>query len=204
MPEFFVVSGLLFWIVLFVALSLITFATEVEAWPQGILALVIFIAGFLTLTDVGHPVAYWIMAHPFLTVLMIPPYFAVGALWAFFWKWRNVVREAARDFREQKAASARAGYADYVAERDRWNGNQANKDSQKAVDSYDVWVRKNYPPPLPANRKDAITTWILFWPFSVSWSLLSGPRRVAIWIYDRLKAAMVRMSERIMGDAYRG
>jgi hypothetical protein len=56
---------------------------------------------------------------------------------------------------------------------------------------------KDQKPPLAASHKQQITTWMMLWPFSFSWWVLTWPRHAFVWMYERLSTIFDRISARI-------
>jgi hypothetical protein len=65
---------------------------------------------------------------------------------------------------------------------------------KKVIDANHDASKDNYRPSA-ANSKERIVTWIIMWPFSMFWALLTWPRRLATAIYNRLAASFQHMAD---------
>jgi hypothetical protein len=183
--SFFLMSGWLFWVVVFLFIIAETAATEAES--LGV-AFTLFVVGLLVITlfsdaNIGDVV----LRHPILALCMIPAYFVLGIGWSFL-KWRGVIVESAEKFEGEKASLLKK------------YGDRSDKG-----ESFEQWLRlyRYAYPPSAAENKERITTWIAFWPFSLLWSCLTYPRRVAVYLYKQLVAKFQRMSEAAFADKFK-
>lgn len=183
--SFFLMSGWLFWLVVFLFIIAETAATEAES--LGV-AFTLFVVGLLVLTlfsdaNIGDVV----LRHPILALCMIPAYFVLGIGWSFL-KWRGVIVNSAEKFEGEKASLLKK------------YGERSDKG-----ESFEQWLRlyRYAYPPSAAENKERITTWIAFWPFSLLWSCLTYPRRVAVYLYKQLVATFQRMSEAAFADKFK-
>lgn len=55
--------------------------------------------------------------------------------------------------------------------------------------------------PIARNFKSKISNWIIWWPTSLVWTLLSDPlMRIANWIFDRLKGTYQLIADKVFAE----
>lgn len=180
LSAFLQVSGGLFWIVvlIFLVAEVVASRSEELGAPVAILALAVVV---LTLFS-DFNVAAVIAAHWVLALLAVPFHFLAGAGWARL-KWGGRIASALEDF-DQNQAKWRTEY-----------------EERPRSDTWAEYVRLFHScPPSAAENKERIVTWILFWPFSLIWSVLTYPRQFALVIYRRLLTAFERMATAAFAD----
>jgi hypothetical protein len=127
----------------------------------------------------------------------LPAFFAVGAAWALV-KWWFFVKRSALEYRERRMAfldgkgltatldtpvpdSLKAQWGDFQGRRVRV-GRRIVQTSAK---------------PLARENKGRIITWMVYWPFSMAWTVLDEPWRL---IYEAMSRLFQRISDRIWSD----
>ena len=79
-------------------------------------------------------------------------------------------------------------YAFLLNERDYFRKHGARDES---------WRKKEYPPKVSVHRTDLIA-WIIYWPFSLLWTLVNDPiRRIATAIYRQIEGLLQAMSNNV-------
>lgn len=181
---FLLTSGWLFWLVIgfFILIEFATTEAESLAW-----SIVVFVAATLVVLLFSDADLVGLASrNPLLSVLMFPAYFIVGTMWSI-WKWRGFVARRFVEFSGRKA--------ELLKERER---------SSYPGTSFEEYARGRGFPPSASDSKERITTWIVAWPFSLLWSLLTYPRKLAAAIYTRLVTLFQRMSESTFDGQFRG
>lgn len=63
--------------------------------------------------------------------------------------------------------------------------------------------KTHFSPPQASEHKERIITWMLYWPFSMFWTIINDPlRRAFEWIYRRIGKFMQGVSDRIFKDVF--
>lgn len=123
-------------------------------------------------------------AHPAYIYIGVPAFFLAGALWALV-KWWFYVKRKALEYRESRL--------EFLV---------VNKVEGATLDTpvpEDLRTRSFPRPrkPLARQNKGRITTWMVYWPFSMVWTLLDEPWRL---IYEAMARLFQRISDRVWGD----
>jgi hypothetical protein len=150
-----------------------------------------------------------IFANPILFICGIIAYFVVGVAWSFV-KWYLFNKDRSTLVSELKA--------EYLAREARpldQDGQQLPQDDYRIKDwqaGFDRVLERHDLSELNAqgqigirpyakNHKSVIMTWIAYWPFSVTWSLVDDfVRRVVKAIYNSLSGAYQGLSDRVVSD----
>lgn len=118
---------------------------------------------------IGGVVLEWLMGVSIWTVLTTNPllifaalvlYVAAGGLYTVVWRWPEYIRK-------HKGAIMSA----YT----RWAGNQKSG----ANNSFDAFLDSNDYDFNASSHAERLTTWVILWPFSMSWELARKP---AFWL----------------------
>jgi len=122
----------------------------------------------------------WIVANPGTVALLVSAYGGVGVLWSIL-KWFFYTRK------DETQKVIRTLHATYKKdEKDFLKFENVNKEPYK---SFDSWLKDNsYQNPLdPSKNKIRITRWMIWWPTSFLWTLLSDLIvNIANFIYDKI------------------
>lgn len=165
----------LLWVLLTAFLVVEVVATELES----LTLVTVTAAAALVILALWSDVFAIIVAHPLLSALCVPAYFVIGTAWSF-WKWGGLIAARLLKFEAEKVSLLDE------------HGRGSWKDRP-----FEDFVRQvhGYPPAVSKN-KERITTWIVAWPFSVTWAILKWPREFAVKLYERLASTFQRMADR--------
>lgn len=154
--------------VILLVLAIIATVASAVIWHAAWLAA--FWASWFFLTHLG--LLTWIIAHPWQTLLRVSGYFLIGAGWSVVKWWfaeTNRVRKAKEYF---AAGNARPD--------DTW---ESFRDRQKTH---------------PHHYRGDFIEWIMFWPFSLVFTLLNDPvRRLCRRIYMELTRVYQRITDHV-------
>jgi hypothetical protein len=200
--EFFVVGGVLFWLLTVVAgLILIGCVENEERWIAGGVTMLVFFLLLIFLGDLGKSV----VAHPLWAVGYVVGYPVAGLLWTVPW-WILLVRRIRGIAFECKAAFCEKFGLDINQPippemMDAWVGCISGS---PALYRYGVKVSaqtgKVSPPTFTANR-DRLVTCALLWPFSIFWTLFRDMVLQAIeTVVDWCGQLYQKLSEWVFGD----
>ena len=166
-----------FWILLSVAVICILIAVENDdRWGWATTTVIAF---FLLLFFLGSKpwmieTFNYIAQHPGVIVAIVIGYLGMGILWSFF-KWFVLLRGIKREVDTENASRLKNKFTSFV--------------------SYSSYV------PRGANRRNKITTWMIYWPFSALWVVINDPfRRTFQYIYDSLAGVYSRIEARILRE----
>jgi hypothetical protein len=123
-------------------------------------------------------------AHPAYAYIGVPAFFLAGALWALV-KWWFYVKRKALEYRESRL--------EFLV---------VNKVDGATLDTPvpDSLRARSFPrprKPLARQNKGRITTWMVYWPLSMVWTLLDEPWRL---IYEAMARLFQKISDRVWGD----
>lgn len=130
----------------------------------------------------------WIVTNPGTVALLIGAYGVVGILWSilkwFFYTRKDETQKVIRTLHATYKADA-AAHAKSEASINRSNPNYVVEEYQ----DFDAWLKSNsYQNPLdPSKNKIRITRWMIWWPTSFLWTLLSDLIvNIANFVYDKI------------------
>lgn len=104
--------------------------------------------------------------------LGLASYLAVGVIWSA-WKWYGFLVSVRDDLRKEwEKTSPRQEWTPFVTGRI----------------------------PTASRNKDRLTAWATLWPFSLSWWVLTWPRRAFAWLYERLSTVFDRIAARVFAS----
>ena len=171
--EFFLVSGWAFWIVIgavfILDIILLSNDNEAEGWAVTATVLVLIAAILFSNAFVGVRISMLIAA--------FAAYMVLGVLWSIK-KWYSYVVDTKKNLRKQYD--------------DNWSSGGSGKPKDKTFEAYAADKQ-----PTAAYNKQRLVGWMALWPFSLSWWILTWPRRAFVWIYDRLSTLYDRISAHI-------
>ena len=199
---FFVIGAIGFWALVGCLTVLIFWNIEKE--EVGFVTFILLVATWLVCWANGIPLLSLMVQNWPITLGIIAGYFVTGTGWAIG-KWYFYI--------------SRYRYA-YDEIKDRW----FNKLGVKHVEAFNESQRKDFRIevaqkfrelsgkylytdstdfafPLASERKSAILGWMMYWPFSMTWTLINDPvKRAFIAIYRHISGGLDRMTQRITGD----
>lgn len=105
-----------------------------------------------------------------IVIMAVLAYLAVGVIWSF-WKWYSYVVNKLDTLKVVWSSNkpSTGTFAEYI----------------KGKQPYAVY------------NKSRITGWMALWPFSLTWWVMTWPRRFFTWAYKRLSTVFDRMSDKI-------
>lgn len=136
-------------------------ANELDSFFMGAATLLV---GFVGLQWIfGLPIWQTVAANPFVLILYVAVYVAIGALITGLWSWPNYIRE--------HADNIKYAFEEHVRAQKR-GGHEVTFDQFLVSISYPYKASKN---------KDRLAAWVLMWPFGLLWDLIHRPAR---WIWN--------------------
>ncbi len=178
-----------FWIFAGIVFLLLIAAVEYE--KPGLATLSLIVTGF-ALWLFGNVNVFALAAeNPLLALGLGAGYFAVGALWSLA-KWWFYVRRQLRKYNEVKAEFLKNnGESEKGPVPDRlkadWNARRP---------SY-----ARYAKPQVRENKGRILTWMIYWPWSLVWTILNDPvKRLFKNIFNAMKALFQKVADSAYKD----
>ncbi len=149
------------------------------------LSLIVTCAAFQWWYDI--PILQTVRLNPPLAIGLIIVYVVVGVLWSFVRWWIHLHREKDR----------------YLADVSTWRECKRLPPGDLVPDELksewrDSGVARKWRgklPPLASDSKTLITSWIMYWPISIVWTLLDEPvRRLAVFAYNYVQETYTRIA----------
>jgi len=179
---FLIVGGVWFWIL--TALIIVLLVWEV-AGERAIAGGFTLLAYLLLIHLFGNASIFAaVKAHPEYAYIGIPAFFLIGAIWSLV-KWWFFVKRSALEYRESRMAFLEA------------NGVVGATLDTPVPENLKARAFARSRKPLARQNKGRIITWMVYWPFSMAWTLLDEPWRL---IYEALARLFQRISDRIWAD----
>lgn len=124
-------------------------------------ALVTLVIGGVAV-EYGMGISLWgvLTTNPLLIFIALVLYVAGGGLYTVIWRWPEYIRKHKDEI---------------MSEYTRWAGNQKSG----ANNSFDAFLDSNEYDFNASSHAERLTTWIILWPFSMSWELARKP---AFWL----------------------
>lgn len=182
-----------FWILVGIVSLLLIAAVEYEKPGWATFSLIVTFTLLWLLGDVN--IVALALSNPLLAAGVVAGYFVVGAMWSVG-KWWFFVRRSLETYHEARAEFLRRnGIVSFYASdpipeglRGKWqkwlNG--------RTLESFKPHIKDN---------KGRILTWMVYWPWSMFWTILNDPvKRMFKFIYRQLRAVY----QRITDSAFRG
>jgi hypothetical protein len=184
---FFALGTFGFYLLLALAIGIVTALEENEHTISAVITLGIFAAAVGALKPIGHAV----VAHPWWTSLYVLAYFVGGIVWAVA-KWTLFVRRNYEKFTDYKN--------DYVANREERIKNMGPTRGTVNDDSFASGVRSaniEYNPKIRDHKEDFMR-WATFWPMSFIWTMISDPiTKIFRHIYFLLQNTLQGISDKM-------
>ncbi len=165
-------SALVYWFFVFVILiALIVFIDQDNGF--GATGTLLFAALFAWLIY-DFNVFTWSLANLQIVLLGLVGYFVAGLIWAST-KWQFFIRAAKRVLLE---------------------------DSSWKIDSrFNFGGQLQKVPVQISENKSRYMMWMVYWPFSMIWTLIDDPvRRIFTWIYNSVAGSLQRSSNKVFED----
>lgn len=163
-------GGLFFWGIVGAVVVFDVFCLSIPGGPDDMTST--SQAMFVTLVVFGFIALFTnvftgIKLHMF--VALLAAYFIVGVIWAFK-MWYDYLTEKKVHYKEL--------YVD-----------------GKRTESWEAYSVGKMP--TAAKNKTRLTSWMILWPFSMTWWITNWPRHVFVWAYNRLTTVFDRMANHI-------
>lgn len=199
---FFVIGTFGFWLS-FVLLGIVIF-WNIENEEVGIATLTTIVLAALILW--ANDLSLWglITTNPIETLLVIGGYFVVGTLWSVG-KWYFYIRRYDYEYEEIKRAYLRETGLTSI---EQFNEAQKKEFRSKVIDAFNRlsgrYRSDSFKFPLAAERKTAILGWMMYWPYSFTWTFINDPvKRAFITIYRNIAGGLDRMTAKLTANISR-
>lgn len=172
------------WLIPLTILVLMIWAIEDESTAGATAAMVGGMAVIYLFTDV--PILWWLREHIVTLLYLAVIYVMIGAGWGLA-KWYFYCLNKAGEYEEQRA-QLQSNYNTLDA-------------SRKAEFTYPEYIaRYSGFPPHPGTNKSRITSWMIYWPPSMLWTLLNDPIK-HLWrlIYEHFSTLYSKISKHVFG-----
>lgn len=184
-------GGVIFWVL--TAIAAIALVSEISANKVGAAFFTLLAYTAVMMLFSNTPVWTWIKDHPSYLLYGFGLYIVCGAIWSVI-KWYFYllnIRDRYEDLRS--AWLKRQGFTDVPTD-----ANDRAKFKADVVDrvpgTYGVF------PPQASHHKGAITTWMMFWPFSLAGTVFGDfLNRIFKTVYSWLAGMMQRISNGVFG-----
>lgn len=174
------------WLGLFglVVLSGILWASSADSFILG--SAVIFISLVAAQFLFAIPVWAAITANPFMLLVYVLLYGAIGAVYTALWRLPNYVKKNANYIQND--------YNSWKEDRQKRN----SKGHNEVLDtSYDAFLNSAYYNYSVKNNKDRVASWVLLWPTSLTWELIHKP---FVFIWDNVYYGLGKVFEKVNHD----
>lgn len=190
--EVFALGTFWFWVLLAVETVVIICLIE---WGKGTFATLSLVATLLLLHFLGGVnLAGYVLEHPITVLTIALGYFAAGTVWAITKWWFHVHEQRARYDEARQQFSQLHGLAGSIPDklRPQWVEFLEVQGSGR----HRIEVR-----PRAREHKARILTWMTYWPWSLTWTVLNDPvRKAFLYIYRQIQDHLQEISDR----AFRG
>lgn len=217
-----VLTGLWFWVLLWIELFLLIIFTVNEYWGWSIVSVAALIAIYTLFSDFNPFV--WVATHPIQFGLGLVAYFIPMGLLVGMFKWYLFILEAKEKNEEVKQEWIKNKLYRLQHEHD---GSEDTRDKiaayQKAINEgklneyiWDEWkiYEEKYlewryadgfirpiTRPVAKDNKNRIIAWIVWWPAVGLWSIINDPLyRIGRWIYRSFAGFLDRISAYVWKD----
>jgi len=179
------------WLGLFglVVLGSLIWASESDSFILG--SAVILISAVVAQFVFTIPVWATIVANPFILILYIAFFAAIGAVYTAMWRLPNYIKKNADNIQRD--------YETWTKEQEGWL-RRAQKDgsTETKIDiSYEKFLDSSSYHYSVRDNKDRVASWVLLWPASLTWELMHKP---FIWLWDSVYCGLGKVFEKINRD----
>jgi len=202
LAAFFVIGTFGFWIALIVLGIIIFWNIEHEEVGVATLATIVIAALVLWANDIS----LWtlITTFPGQTLMVIGGYFLAGTLWAVG-KWYFYIRRYNHAYNYIKAKRLRNAGKKNV---EQFTPSEMKEFRSEVISKFTSLSGKypysgtdSFTFPLASERKTAILGWMMYWPYSMTWTLINDPvKRAFITIYQNISGGLDRMTNSLTQD----
>lgn len=174
------------WLMLFL-LSFVVMGMVVSAYDNVMLASLTLIAGLAALQWIfGVPVWASIVANPLIIVLFAAAYIVIGSFYTGLWRFPNFV--------SSNKLSIRVNFEIWVKDVYRTDTKEQYIANLKSDEKYEEYLDSTYYPMSASKNKTRLASWVLMWPFALTWELSHKP---AIWIWDTVYSNLGEVFQQI-------
>lgn len=133
----------------------------------------------------------WMQAHPWKFLQYVVGFFVVGTVWSVA-KWWFYVRERRDDFNQMKLG---------FIKRHELGLKVTEPIPEDKLAAYGDWMSVLRGRPDPSAHKSRIMVWMMYWPWSMLWTLVNDPiKKLFKAIYRRIEGVYDRISDSLFGD----
>jgi hypothetical protein len=142
---------------------------ESVGWVLTSLAIYLIFLSFLGRVNVFSYIFY----NPLYSFLAVISYFVFGIIWSFV-KWWLRVTERAQECQEAMDKFLREHKASNFKSAIPLDLQQSKKSGRNLRDEWEsqLSIRYDLKKPIATENKERISVWIIYWPFSLIWSLI--------------------------------
>jgi hypothetical protein len=187
------VGAFWFWVTFACLMVLMIAAVEYDKPGLATLSIIVFFVLLGWLGDIN--ILNTIRERPLLSIGCLVGYFAAGTAWSIckWWfyvrKLRDKFDEYKRDFLERHGRSEEKTIPEDL--RNEWLGD---------IDYTYEWLPSKSKP-VAADNKSRIMTWMVYWPWSLVWTMINDPiKRLFKEIYRAIQGFMQKISDRAFAD----
>ena len=170
-----------------VVLSGILWASSVDSFILG--SAVVFVSLVVAQLLFSIPVWATISANPFMLIVYIVFYGAIGAVYTALWRLPNYVKK--------NGDRIQSDYINWMRVQEDWN---RKGHDEKRVVSFETFLNSTSYRFSVKNNKDRVASWVLLWPTSFVWELMHKP---FIWLWDSVYYGLGKVFEKINHDQAR-
>lgn len=174
------------WLGLFglLVLSGILWASSVDSFILG--TAVIFVSLVVAQFLFAIPVWAALTANPFMMIVYVVFYGAIGAVYTALWRLPKYIK--------RNADHIQRDYDRWKEDQEKWN----RKLHDEARDtSFQAFLNSNDYRYSVKNNKDRVASWVLLWPTSLTWELIHQP---FVFIWDNVYYGLGKVFEKINHD----
>jgi len=184
MFEMMLISAGGLWLGLFglVVLSGMFWASHVDSFILGLG--VIFISLVSAQFLFAIPVWATIVANPFILIMYIVFYGAIGSIYTALWRLPNYIKK--------NGDRIQYDYDSWKQTQDGLNRKGATRDT-----SFEAFLNSKSYNYSVKNNKDRVASWVLLWPTSLMWELMHKP---VVWLWDSAYFGLGKVFEKINHD----
>lgn len=174
------------WLGLFglLVLSGILWASSVDSFILG--TAVIFVSLVVAQFLFAIPVWAALTANPFMMIVYVVFYGAIGAVYTALWRLPKYIK--------RNADHIQRDYDSWKEDQEKWN----RKLHDEVRDtSFQAFLNSNDYRYSVKNNKDRVASWVLLWPTSLTWELIHQP---FVFIWDNVYYGLGKVFEKINHD----
>lgn len=172
-------TGAWFWILTVVVFIVLVWEVACDKSVKAAFTIALYLLAIHLFGDASLFSA--IKTHPEYIYIGIPLFFMVGALWSLV-KWWFFVKRSALEYREYRMS---------------WLIMNGISDATLDTPVPERLKNRNFrflKKPLARGNKGRIITWMVYWPFSMFWTILDEPWRL---IYESMARLFQQISDRV-------